>query len=70
MLTHAGSTTFSKETMYHKFPSMSYIISTLFVLMAAWDFIVELLHNLFNRFLIDGHLVFFPQSLILRVILQ
>lgn len=70
MLTHAGSTTFSKETMYHKFPSMSYIISTLFVIMAAWDFIVELLHNLSNHFLIEGHLVFFPQSLILHMILQ
>ena len=45
-------------------------ISALFVIMAGWNFIVELVHNLFNHFLIDGHLVSFPQSLIFHVILQ
>ena len=58
MLTHTCSTEFSQESVGYSLPCPTFI-STLFMIMVTWNFIVELIHNLFNPFLIDGDRIFF-----------
>ena len=58
MLTHTCSIEFSQESVDYSLLCPTFT-STLFTIMVTWNFIVELIHNLFNPFLIGGDRIYF-----------